>query len=441
MSSLQTSDSNLSLVMSCSNDALLESYFDSRRLSLKLKQSYTNTLISYGRSVDTPLTEASKETIFSWYKHISGEGKAASTILGYANQLSILYRYHIEFDLGLDDEEAKIMAKRIFKLIPFKDLQAEEKNSVELRDMLILPTEFEAIMQATKHIRPKCLWTLLYDSGCRKGEIVGEKGLKIRDITFGKDYHECRVNGKTGERTVPLVMSVPYLRAWLQIHPDRNNPDAPLFCTVIKGKIKPLTTGSINSLLSRICKVAGIRHIHPHMFRHTRLTDLARQGIGEYLLKKFAGWTPDSKMAARYIALSGRDHMSAVLEADGVQVEKIREDRPRTLMEMSNCPNCDGSIGRDMPFCPYCGYILDDVIGVGRTQGSQVVEETKLEGMRGHSRIEALEQELKDTKDKLSEISDMSIQNMENQSHIEKMNQNYRKVLAALETIGIELPI
>lgn len=432
MSTLHYSDSNLSRFIGHRDKDLLERFLDSRRLSPKTDEGYMYALASYGMIFDVPLTEASKETIFRWYRHISKKEKgkkwmSACTILRYADCLRGLYRFHLEFDLDIEEEDAKIMAKKIFKKIPYKDLWAEEKKIIELRNKLILPMEFDALMKATKHPRLKAEWTVLYDSACRKGEIIGEKGLKIRDITFLKDHVECRVNGKTGERTITLVRSVPYLRVWLQIHPDRNNPDAPLFCSIRKGKMIPISEHALNASLSRICKVAGIRHIHPHMFRHTRLTDLAKQGLGDYLMKKFAGWTPNSNMATRYIALSGRDHVDAILEADGVQVEKIKEDRPRTLIEMSNCPNCDGSIGRDMPYCPYCGYLLDDTIGVRRMQRSQV-EETEFDKMNGRARIEALEQELRDVK-------------RENQLNIENMDRNYRKVLDALETVGVELPI
>ena len=63
---------------------------------------------------------------------------------------------------------------------------------------------------------------------------------KIRDLEFHKRYALLRIDGKTGERTIPLIHSISYLRAWLQVHPDRNNPDASLFATVYKGKIQKL---------------------------------------------------------------------------------------------------------------------------------------------------------------------------------------------------------
>jgi len=139
----------------------------------------------------------------------------------------------------------------------------------------------------------------------------------MKDLTHRRDYSELRVLGKTGERTLPLTRSVPVLQDWLEAHPDPR-PGAPLFATVFDGDVRFMNLRSPNKAFERICLRAGIRRIRPHMIRHTKLTELARAGVGEYVLKKFAGWTPNSKMAAKYIHLSGRDHIPAILRLEGV---------------------------------------------------------------------------------------------------------------------------
>ena len=116
---------------------------------------------------------------------------------------------------------------------------------------------------------------------------------------------------------MPLVRSVPALTEWLDAHP-RPRPGAPLFATVWRGQVGWMSESAPNKLMDRLCTRAGVRHIRPHMWRHTRLTEWARAGVGEYMLKSLAGWTPDSRMAAKYIHLSGRDHIPAVLRLEGV---------------------------------------------------------------------------------------------------------------------------
>jgi hypothetical protein len=53
-------------------------------------------------------------------------------------------------------------------------------------------------------------------------------GIKVRDIHFnvtinGKQYAEVIINGKTGNRAVPLIDSIPYLKDWLDSHPQPGN--------------------------------------------------------------------------------------------------------------------------------------------------------------------------------------------------------------------------
>ena len=41
-----------------------------------------------------------------------------------------------------------------------------------------------------------------------------------------RQYAEVLVNGKTGSRCVPLINSIPYLKDWIDSHPQRSNPNA-----------------------------------------------------------------------------------------------------------------------------------------------------------------------------------------------------------------------
>ncbi len=65
--------------------------------------------------------------------------------------------------------------------------------------------------------------------------------------------------------------------------------------------------------LKNLCKRVGIRkRIYAHLFRHSRLTELAKE-LPEQVLKKIAGWVPDSDMAQVYLHLSQRDVEESLL--------------------------------------------------------------------------------------------------------------------------------
>ena len=64
------------------------------------------------------------------------------------------------------------------------------------------------------------------DTGCRPHEILK---LRLKDITFktageGQQYAEVLVNGKTGSRHIPLIDSIPYVKDWIDHHPQQETP-------------------------------------------------------------------------------------------------------------------------------------------------------------------------------------------------------------------------
>jgi len=295
------------------NRVLLEGFLADRRLSESSEAGYRAALLSFSENAVVPLGEAGELDLKTWYRKVNAWGFAASTIALYAYYVENLLRYALRRQ-GLSRSEAAARTGAIMEGVPLADLRREMKSRAEFRESLILPHEFSAMWEATRGPRMRAFIAVDHDSACRKGELLTAR---VRDLTHRRDYSELRVLGKTGERTLPLTRSVPVLLDWLEAHPDPR-PGAPLFATVFDGEVRSMGLRSPNKAFERICLRAGVRRIRPHMIRHTKLTELARAGVGEYVLKKFAGWTPNSKMAARYIHLSGRDHIPAILRLEGV---------------------------------------------------------------------------------------------------------------------------
>jgi integrase len=75
--------------------------------------------------------------------------------------------------------------------------------------------------------RIRCYHTIARDSSCRPNEILK---LRIKDVVFKSvnnyQYAEVLVNGKTGTRHIPLINSIPYLKDWLDDHPQRGNTNS-----------------------------------------------------------------------------------------------------------------------------------------------------------------------------------------------------------------------
>ncbi len=328
------------------NQSLVEDFLSGRQLG-STSQTFYDAIRSWDKFTNgVSLEDATRDDVRIWYNVVKDRYKAGTIDLN-GQKLRILY----DFKHGREE------ANKAFAPIPFKDLRRVSKKGKQMKDNVISKVELMAIVKEARHPRSQAFYTVLYESGCRKGEILG---LKIRDIQFGEQYSIIHVSGKTGERTLALVDSVPFLRSWLQVHPDRT-PEQYVFVTNKLGKLKQMSEETTITTLRNCCKRAGIRMIHPHQLRHTRLTELAESGIPEFDLKEVAGWTPSSTMAATYLHFTGKTTVPAMLKTRGVEV-KVEHQAPERKLASGYCPKCDGVVSDLMVHCPNCGYVLDPAL-------------------------------------------------------------------------------
>jgi len=305
------------------NEVLLERYLSVRRLAASTRESYGSALRSFSNLVGAPLARAGRDELEEWFRRADALGLEASTIVLYASRLRKLKERSLVW-AGLSKVAAKARVMLALEGVPLADLHREAKLQERWLDKLLTLEELGALIREARHPRARALMPVLYESACRKGELLGAR---LRDVDLGAEYSTIKVFGKTGQRTLPLVRSVPALEAWMEVHPDPR-PRAPLFATVVAGEVRRMGDKTPNKLMEDLGKRTGIRHTYPHQLRHTRLTELAAAGVGEYVLKSFAGWTPDSDMAARYIHFSGRTHIPAILRLEGVDVDASRRGGP-----------------------------------------------------------------------------------------------------------------
>ena len=144
--------------------------------------------------------------------------------------------------------------------------------------------------------------------------------------------------------------SVIYLRDWLKVHPDGQNPDAPLF-TRFDGNINErMIYEQVHSMFAKVMKRAGItRRIYPHLFRHTRAT-LLSTNLKEPLLEKTMGWVNGSRMTQTYVHLTDADVDNAILRSHGMKIEESSLELPRP----KECPRCGEKNTNDARYCRKC---------------------------------------------------------------------------------------
>lgn len=234
------------------------------------------------------------------------------------------------------------------------------KTNQKLPTDLITVNEVKSMIDSADHPRDRALISLIYESACRIGEIVN---LDIKDVTFDQYGAVIMVDGKTGMRRVRLINTSPYISEWINQHPFRNNRDSALFLSFASNKYgNRMLPDSCAAILKKIAKRAGIeKNIHPHLFRHSRLTELAKF-MTEQEIKVFAGWTGGSSMASVYVHLSGSDIDKKMLENAGVILDEDK-DPGDELLRPQKCPRCEETNTATAQFCYKCGLPLSDTAG------------------------------------------------------------------------------
>ena len=280
--------------------AELEDFFLERAKlrSVESKLSYAKVALSLARHAGIKsFRELDRDCFRAWYRWLRSNTGERTWIL-YITLLKAILRWL--------NGEAPEWLTELARQLP------RPRPEELIREKLIEPEELERLLTYARHPRDKAIISILYETGVRIGELLS---LRLRDVEALEDgRYRLLVRGKTGVRPIRVKWAAPALRAYLSVRRGPKHPGAPVF-TTIKGPVRPLRPDSWRVWLRKLCKMAGLeRHIHPHMFRHTAMTELARV-LTEQELKAVAGWTQSSRMAAVYVHLSGRDIEAALDKA------------------------------------------------------------------------------------------------------------------------------
>lgn len=241
-----------------------------------------------------------------------------------------------------------------------KNIRARRnRNGIKKASDMLTVNEVKKLIRSCDNERDQCAVAMLWDLGCRIGELVN---LRISDIVFKENL--CKVSiyaQKTGEsRTVPATESVPYIVKWLEKHPTAHDKDSHLFViTAVCGKYeeigKQISYRAISDMLSKVKIKSGItKPCNPHAFRHSRASYMASR-LPEPLMRKFFGWSASSEMPATYVHLSGHDIETAILKIHG----KGEIEPPKESLESKTCERCAYSNPPHAELCHRCGLILD----------------------------------------------------------------------------------
>lgn len=333
------------------------------------------------------LTARNKELLLRFARECLAHGLSDARVIFYLNRLSTLAKL-VSKDLDrLSKEEIKslviaverrysnensrhdfkVALKKFYQWLHGYEWDSKEYPSMvrwikttvrnckkKLPEEILSEEEVWRMVKAAKSLRDKAFIAVLYESGCRIGEMLS---LKLKNVIFDEYGAVIIVHGKTGYRRVRLVASVPHLAAWVSYHPRQDEPEAPLWVSIgTMNHGKRLDYSAARKILRDTARRAGVRkRVNPHALRHARATHLASK-LTEAQMCEFFGWTQGSDMPATYVHLSGRDVDKAILSIYG----KVVDEREGEEVRVKTCPRCGKENPPDAEYCMRCRMVLDE---------------------------------------------------------------------------------
>ncbi|MFD1515149.1 tyrosine-type recombinase/integrase [Halomarina rubra] len=217
-------------------------------------------------------------------------------------------------------------------------------------EMLRWEADVLRLIDHARNPRDAAAIALQFDAGLRGGEL---ETLTVGDITEGEHSLRVFVDGKTGQRSVDLIPSIPYVRRWLTEHPGRDDHDAPLWSKLTTPE--SMSYQSYLKMFKEPAKRAGLdKPVTPTAFRKSNASWLARQGANAALIEDRQGRTRGSQWVARYVARFGNEAEAQYAKIHGLEVETDEAEEIAPL----TCPRCDKETPRERDECVWCGQAL-----------------------------------------------------------------------------------
>ncbi|MEM4611897.1 MAG: tyrosine-type recombinase/integrase, partial [Candidatus Nitrosocaldus sp.] len=116
--------------------------------------------------------------------------------------------------------------------------RAMKEDKVRATDLLTRE-EFLRLVEAVPKVsrypaRDRALLYVMYEFAARPSELLN---MRISNLRFYEGYAEITTEGKTGVKTLTLVLSYNALREWYEQHPLKEDPNAYLWYSKTKGRV------------------------------------------------------------------------------------------------------------------------------------------------------------------------------------------------------------
>jgi len=229
----------------------------------------------------------------------------------------------------IENEYSNLPEKKV------KAIKSPRKDTItKTASQLLSPEEVKILVKASRSSRDRAMIMTLYEGGFRPGEVCQ---LKWRDLKSDPNGIAVNVNFKTGiTRYIRLVMAKKYISEWRADYPLPVTPESFVF---LNEKRRPLTWNAMAVQINRIAKRAGMtKHLTPHLFRHSRITHLLREGASESVVKMMMWGSLNTDMLMTYAHLTGGDVDAEISRLYGLDTKTGQKS---ARLEPRICPSCN----------------------------------------------------------------------------------------------------
>ena len=238
-------------------DDLLDCYVSAMKVECRSQKTIDRYVYVIGKMMEfvkVPTRRVSVYHLRNYLTHEKERGICEQTLEGYREIFSAYFNWL--------QRESLIDRNPCVNLGVIKVPKKEKKTYTD--------AELERLNWFCGNIRDRAILHFLRSTGCRISEITG-----LNRDQVNLELLECVVHGKGNkERTVYLdevagMILAEYLNGRIDDVPA-------LFINKQHDRLNP---GGVRAMLNKLAEKAGVEHVHPHKFRRTLATGLARHGM------------------------------------------------------------------------------------------------------------------------------------------------------------------
>ena len=264
------------------NERLLKRYAACLMVDGKSEKTiaiYIRQLQRFSDSIGKPFDEISTYEIRYYLASLKDTGVSFRTLENYRSYISAFFQWLTREDFIIKNPCDKI---------------APIKYTIEVRHPFT-DTEIDSLRSSCITERNRALVELLLSSGLRVTELIS---LNIDDIDFNRlSVHVRSGKGQKERITYMTDVCAMHLKKYLFTRTDQKPA---LFLSATKKN--RITSGGVRNVLKTIGANAKVTDVHPHRFRRTFATNLAKRGMNVQTIAKLMGHS-DIQTTMVYVSL------------------------------------------------------------------------------------------------------------------------------------------